>query len=346
MALPIYQERGETYQANNCAPLVQAARRGRMRLTALARDQYPGQRLARAALPGVKTVGFWDAQSAQNWGLDWHYNEGVELTFLERGGVAYAVDNHRCRLRPDDLTVARPWQRHRVGDPNIGAGRLHWLILDVGVRRPHQPWQWPSWLVLTKADLKELTDNLRKNERPIWRATSEIRQCFQRISAAVEADRQGSNLSRLAALLNELFVLVLEMFRQQRIKRDESLITTQRTVELFWADMRRNSINLASDWTVQSMARQCGLGVTHFIHYTKQITNSTPICYLNQCRLQAALRQLAETPKRSIIDIAFASGFNSSQYFAKLFRQQFGCAPRDFRPARATGNAHRHQTQV
>ena len=136
------------------------------------------------------------------------------------------------------------------------------------------------------------------------------------------------------------------MFRRQRIKRDESLITTQRTVELFWADMQRNSINLASDWTVKSMARQCGLGVTHFIHYTRQITNSTPVCYLNQCRLQAALWLLAETPKRNITDIALSSGFNSSQYFAKLFRQQFGCAPRDYRPARASVNARHHQTRV
>ena len=89
MLLPIYQERGKTYQANNCAPLVQAVARG----------QYPGKRLAPLALSGVRTVGFWDAHCSQDWGLDWHQNEGIELTFLERGGPAYAVDNHRCRLR-------------------------------------------------------------------------------------------------------------------------------------------------------------------------------------------------------------------------------------------------------
>lgn len=333
MSLPIYQEHGKSYQVDNCAPLERAVARGLVRLTALARGHYPGKKLGRAALPGVKTVGFWDAHGAQDWGLDWHQNEGIELTFLERGDLAYAVDDHHCRLRPNDLTVARPWQRHRVGAPHICASRLHWLILDVGVRRPHQSWQWPAWLVLTQSDLNELTDNLRKNERPVWRATAEIRHCFQRISTAVATDRQGSNISRLAALLNELFVLVLEMFRQQRIKRDESLIRTQRTVELFWADLQKHPEHLADAWTVAAMARQCGLGVTHFIHHTKQLTNSTPIENLNQCRLQAAARRLGEKPARRITDTAFACGFNSSQYFAKLFRQQFGCAPRDYRPA-------------
>lgn len=299
--------------------------------------------LDRLSLPGVKTVGFWDAKSSQDWGLDWHYNEGIELTFLERGGMAYAVDRHRCRLKPDDFTVARPWQRHRVGDPHIGAGRLHWLILDVGVRRPHQPWQWPDWLVLTKNDLRELTEGLRKNERPVWRATPEIRHCFQRIALAVEGDRDGSNISRLAVLLNELMVLVLEMFRRQQIKLDESLASTARTVELFWTDLGRHLDHLVSPWTVESMARQCGLGPTHFIHYSKQLTNTTPIRHLNQCRLQAAARMLREEPQRSILDITMACGFNSSQYFATMFRQEFGRTPGEYRrheerqtPSRAT----------
>lgn len=333
MPLPIYQERGKTYQASNCAALVRAARLGRVELTALARGQYPGRKLDRASLHGVKTVGFWDAKSSQNWGLDWHYNEGIELTFLERGGMAYAVDRHRCRLRPDDLTVARPWQRHRVGDPHIDAGRLHWLILDVGVRRPHQPWQWPSWLVLTKNDLRELTECLRKNERAVWRATPEIRHCFQRIALAVEGDRSGANISRLAVLLNELMVLVLEMFRRQQIKLDESLASTSRTVELFWSDLSQNMDHLASPWTVESMARQCGLGPTHFIHYSKKLTNTTPIRHLNRCRLQAAARMLREEPERSILDITMACGFNSSQYFATLFRSEFGQAPGEYRHA-------------
>ncbi len=336
MSLPIYQERGKTYRVDQCAPLQQAVARDLVQLTALARGHYPGRKLQPAALPGVKTVGFWDAHGVQDWGLDWHQNEGIELTFLERGGLAYAVDKHRCCLQPNDLTVARPWQRHRVGDPNIGASRLHWLILDVGVRRPHQSWQWPPWLVLTKNDLKELTDHLRKNERPVCRATAEIRHCFQRIATTLAADREGGNISLLATLLNELFVQVLAMFRHQRIKHDQSLVSTQRTVELFWADLAQNFSHLTADWTVKTMARQCGLGVTHFIHHTKQLTNTTPIKNLNQFRLQAAASRLGENPGRSITDTAFAYGFNSSQYFAKLFRQQFGCAPRDYRPGRNT----------
>ena len=329
--LPIYQEQGHTFQADACAPLAAAVRRGGVEFAALARGHYPGRRLGPRALPGVKSLGFWDARYAQDWGLDWHRNEGIELTFLERGGVAFAVDRHVCQLTPDDLTITRPWQPHRVGTPHVSAGRLHWLILDVGVRRPHQPWRWPSWIVLTKSDLQELTHVLRHTERPVWRATPELRHCFQRIAQAVEADRAGNNVSRLAAYLNELFVLVLDMCRQRAVPLDASLSSTQRTVALFWDDLRQHPEQLAKVWTVDAMAWQCGLGVTHFIHHTKQLFNATPVQHVNRQRLELAAEQLRTQPDRSVLEIALDCGFSSSQYFATLFSKHFGRAPRALR---------------
>ncbi len=331
MPIPIYQEHGKTFQADTCAPVADAIRRKRIRQEALVHGHYPGRKMPDSALPGVKTIGFWDASSEQDWGLEWHRNEGIELTFLESGNTGFAVDRHKCELKPDDLTITRPWQRHTVGSPNVGRGRLHWLILDVGVRRPDQPWKWPSWIVLTKSDIGELTHILRHTERPVWRATPAIRQCFQNIGRAVEGEEATKNISRLAAYINELFVLVLEMCRNRPVKLDESLSSTQRTVELFWGDLCEHKEHLAEPWTVAMMAEQCGLGVTQFIHLTKKLTNMTPVQHLTQGRLEMAARLLKETGKKSVLDVALDCGFSSSQYFANLFRRQFGCTPRDYR---------------
>jgi AraC family L-rhamnose operon regulatory protein RhaS len=331
MLVPIYQEHGRTYAADACDPLMAAAQAGRVRLEALVRGHYPGRKLPRSALPGVKTVGFWDADRAQDWGLDWHRNEGVELTFLERGTLSFSVGSQGFHLQRNDLTFTRPWQQHRVGEPHVGAGRLHWLILDVGVRRPHQPWQWPPWVVLGRSDLQRLTELLRHNEQPVWRATPDVGRSFRRIGAAVESDRDGSSVSELAVQLNQLLLSVLEMFRGQDVKLDQSLSTSRRTVELFWADLRQNPDHLALEWTVRGMARRCGMGVTNFIHHCTQLTGMTPIQHLNHCRLKVAARSLVEQADRSITDIALACGFTSSQYFATLFRRGFGVAPREFR---------------
>jgi AraC-like DNA-binding protein len=334
MLIPIYQEQRRTYEADTCQPVADAVEAGQLRHVALVRGHYPGRRLPRNALPGVKVVGFWDADHRQDWGLDWHRNEGIELTFLESGGLGFAVEGQEFQLKAGDLTFTRPWQQHRVGDPHLAAGRLHFLILDVGVRRPHQTWRWPSWIVLTASDLRQLTEFLRHNEQPVWRATPEVARCFSRIAAAAEADCDGSSVSSLAVGINQLFLSVLEMFRRQDVCLDESLSSTRRTVDLFWADLCQSLDHLSLEWTVRGMARRCGMGATNFIHHSKQLFNMTPMQYLNHCRLTAAARLLKEQPDRSITDIALACGFASSQYFATLFRRSFGATPRAFRVAR------------
>ncbi len=135
--VPIYKEQGKTYHADSCEPLMEAVAHGELVLEALTRTNYPGRPLADDALKGLQTVGYWDATHEQQWGLPWHRNEGIELTFLETGSMPFAIADQSWTLEPGSLTITRPWQPHKVGLPNIGIGRLHWIIIDVDVRQPH-----------------------------------------------------------------------------------------------------------------------------------------------------------------------------------------------------------------
>jgi AraC family L-rhamnose operon regulatory protein RhaS len=329
--VPVYRDEQKTYHADTCRPLVAAAQAARVRLQAYARGAYPGWRLPDYALPQVRNLAFWDAPDQQDWGLDWHRNEGLELTYLESGRLPFATGDRWYPLRGGDMTITRPWQPHRVGDPCVPASRLHWLILDLGVRRPNQPWKWPSWVVVTKQDLDELTILLRHNEQPVWAASANVQRCFERISRALEADRQGSNISRVTAYLNELFVSILEMLRHNAIPLDPSLSSTARAVELFLGDVRDNREQLRQEWTLKAMAEHCGLAETRFRHYCRQLTNMTPSQFLERCRIEAACRMLAREPQKSITDVAMDCGFGSSQYFATVFRRHHGCSPKAFR---------------
>ena len=126
---PIYRKHNKCHRADTCKALVDATTNGEVRLEALVRGAYPGRSLPPGALPHLKSVGFWHADHDQDWGLDWHRNEGIEITFLESGEIGFGVNNHRYAPRPGDLMITRPWQPHTVGTPTIGASRLHWLIL-------------------------------------------------------------------------------------------------------------------------------------------------------------------------------------------------------------------------
>jgi AraC family L-rhamnose operon regulatory protein RhaS len=276
-------------------------------------------------------VGYWDATEDQEWGLDWHRNEGLELTFLERGRLPFAVDGRQYMLEADDMTVTRPWQLHRVGNPQVNASRLHWLIIDLGVRRPHQEWQWPSWLLLSRQDLDELTAFLRQNEQTIWRGTQELRHCWQQIAAAVSNPRDASGISRVGVRLNDLFLLLLDLLRRKRVRMDESLTSSRRTVSLFLEDLQTNPTHLALPWTVGRMAEACGLGVSQFIQHVRRLTTLTPVQFLTRHRLELAARLLVQDLQTSVTDIALQCGFSSSQYFATVFSSKHRESPREFR---------------
>jgi AraC family L-rhamnose operon regulatory protein RhaS len=327
--VPIFTDEDGIWQSEDRLPLAEAAAHRQLVWEALARDHYRGREIPEKALPGVKSVGYWHIEHQQTWGLPWRRNEGIELTFLESGSLAFGVAGREYLLHPDDVTITRPWQRRRIGNPHVGAGRLHWLILDVGARRPHQPWTWPAWLLLSASDLEELTRILRQNERVVWKGNAALRRCVQALGESVRNHDAANSTAWIAVKINEFLLLALEMMREQSVSLDESLSSSLRTVELFLADLRSKAENLARDWTVQAMAATCGLGVTQFDHHVKRLTNSTPLRYLNDCRLEYAMTRLRR-PGVTITQIAFECGFSSSQYFSTAFRRRFGRSPREF----------------
>ena len=321
----LFQTAGGTYKADTCEPLKAAVTRGEARLVAVARRSYPGKPLPARRLVEICTAGFWDAPKDQRWGLDWHRNEGIELTYLDRGKLGFAVDGQTCALRRGDLTVTRPWQLHRVGLPEVTASRLYWLILDVGVRRPHQPWRWPKWLVCSPQDLARLTRLLRHNEQPVWQAGGGVGECFRRLGACLELADASARETRLRLHINEVLIALLELLQRKRITLDESLSSSQRTVELFLAELPKH---IEHEWDLETMAEQCGLGRSRFAWHCRQLTNLTPLAFLTRCRVEAAVALLRGEANLNITEIALRCGFQSSQYFATVFRRQMRQTPR------------------
>lgn len=332
--LPVYRGPSGCWQADACLPLVAAATARKVRFEALVHGHYPGQSLPAHFLRGIKSVGFWEAEHEQDWGLPWHRNEGIELTFLNWGKLGFAVDHREYELHPEALTITRPWQRHRVGLPAVGAGRLHWLILDVGVRSPDQPWRWPEWVVLSPEDKAELTRYILHNEDPVRRATPEIRNCFLQITQALRRGTSELALSELAVYVNELLLSLLRLFRLGESRRRDCSSASLETVELLLKTLRSEPQHLEHEWSVEEMAQKCGLGPTQFTEYVKRITNMTPLEFLRECRLEYAAQLLREQINATVLEVAMAAGFCSSQHFATAFARRFGCTPTEWRRSR------------
>jgi AraC family L-rhamnose operon regulatory protein RhaS len=327
---PTYSTAQGLLHVDSTRPQRQALAEGKIRLWALTHGHYPGHLLPPLVLPGLSTIGHLDARGAQDWGLEPHRNEGVEISLLETGQMGFTVDDREYRLTGGDVTVTRPWQLHCLGNPHLGPGRFHWLILDVGVRRPHQRWVWPPWIMLSEAERRELTATLQHTAERVWRSTPELQHAFQRVADCVERYPAQRPATRLKLYVNHLLLSLLEALRAQREVHATATLGGRTVVEAFLQGLRDRPDLAAQTWTTPRMAAHCGMGTTKFSALCRRLTNSSPWDYLIQCRLEWAAQQLRTSPQ-PITQIALASGFATSQYFAACFRKRYHCTPRAYR---------------
>jgi len=81
---------------------------------------------------------------------------------------------------------------------------------------------------------------------------------------------------------------------------------------------------------LDELVEMSGMSRRSFLREFQSTTGHTPIAYLIRIRINYATTLLRQTD-RSITDIAYAVGFNDSNYFTRQFRQHHGISPRNYR---------------
>jgi AraC-like DNA-binding protein len=84
------------------------------------------------------------------------------------------------------------------------------------------------------------------------------------------------------------------------------------------------------DLKVQDIAEVVYLSHSQLHRKLKALTGLSTNRFIRSVRLQKA-RQLLEEPDRSITSIAFDTGFQHPDYFAKMFQKEFGKTPSEYR---------------
>ena len=88
--------------------------------------------------------------------------------------------------------------------------------------------------------------------------------------------------------------------------------------------------HLDDDLCVETIARQCGVGSTHFSNTFRQVTGLTPHRYVRRARIERAC-DLLRTTALGIGEIAAAVGFAAQSHFCTAFRAERGMTPSAYR---------------
>lgn len=86
--------------------------------------------------------------------------------------------------------------------------------------------------------------------------------------------------------------------------------------------------NYHKDISINDVAIQADISERYLRSLFSQYLNISPLNYLNQIRINKSIELLRNT-ELSVKEICFQCGFQSPQYFSRIFKQQTGISPRE-----------------
>jgi AraC-like DNA-binding protein len=273
----------------------------------------------------MKCMRFFGRGSARTLGT--HRDYGLEIIYLEKGALNWHVQGKVERVTAGSLFFSLPWEEHGSVDEFEPGHYWHWVQFGLAgaVDRPRRNFGFHPDFGLANPESREVSALLTRSPRHCYPATPQAAWLIK--SLVAELSRPGRHSEPYGAALGRLAILELARCIEGGGDSGRGDDASVRQVEAL-VDLLRTECEQA--WTLEGMAKRCGLGRSRFATLCRQLTGDSPLILVNRLRVDRAKQLLRETP-RSITEIAFECGFSSSQYFARVFRGFTGMDARGYR---------------
>lgn len=170
------------------------------------------------------------------------------------------------------------------------------------------------------------TGDGEQGARRHWQVTEDV---LARIRPLIEMlENEARRCDPLSGLMSEaLFSQVAVLLSRSQFATDARGLPNAARLGHVLNYLRHNCTD---DIDLETVAQRFGYSPRSFSRLFRDATATTPHNYLVKLRLGKAMRALRTTDE-SITDIAFACGFNDSNYFSYSFSRMTGMAPSAYR---------------
>lgn len=152
----------------------------------------------------------------------------------------------------------------------------------------------------------------RIREERLAEEYNKIAEAFQKKDEYRMPDVKGAVLSFMVHLLREY--------------AEESTVVAPRENEGVRTAIRHIRTHYAEPLDVDTLASLAGLSKFHFLREFKRVTGQTVVTYINNLRVERAVRML-DAGGTTVAAVAAACGFSSHSYFSKTFHRLRGVHP-------------------
>lgn len=242
-----------------------------------------------------------------------HSHDFHELVMAKSGSGLHYVNGRPYHVSKGSVFYIRAGQSH-------GFDRSDGLCLTNVVFMPE--------MLKSSTLLDFLPSQLETDALPLSIGSNAIGECERLFSQISHETRQRDACTEqmIEALFSQLVVL---LWREQRRVLNAADGDTRLA-----ALIRHVHENMAEQIDFSELADRFGIPLRTMARHMADATGLSPNHYLGRVRLCQAMRLLADS-KDSVTDIAFACGFNDSNYFSSRFHQEMGLTPMQFRKQKA-----------
>ena len=237
-----------------------------------------------------------------------HLHNDLELIYLQKGTTGVACDNFREDLYPGDIFLSFPNQVHFYPKRDNGVA-IHSIII---------------FSPTLCSEFKELFHRMTPVS-PVVRAKDvppSVPRLIQQVLKENEGDhplRKAITRGYLIALLGNLFDAM--EFREEK-KSDGILLKNI---------LNYCNLHYTEPLSLDVLAKELNVGKYHISHiFSEKLKISFPD-YINGLRINYAGKILTQETDRSITEIAYDCGFNSTRTFNRAFLKHMKTTPREFR---------------
>ena len=257
--------------------------------------------------------------------VPWHWHEELEAAVVTEGEAVIAVGSRRYLAKTGDGFFINTGILHACWSAGPSLCRLHSMVFHprvVGGSFDSVYWQKYLQPLMENVSLESFL--LRQTDAELWqkKAVSFIETAWE----SCAGEKPGYEFAVRAALSNFIFALCLHTGTGP----ERPSARLEREAERMKQMLQFIHTHCAEAVSLEQIAAAASVSESESIRCFRNTIGKTPIQYLKSYRLQKAAGLLKMTDEK-IIDIGVQCGFQDMSYFARSFREVYGCTPSEYR---------------
>lgn len=252
-----------------------------------------------------------------------HWHDEMELLLIKKGEAICQIDLECYQVKAGDFVIIKSGQLHSV-KPQTADFALDACVFQLSFLKSatYDVCQLDYISPLLRADVAYQTyiTAAQPGAAKMIQIFQDLVACYHEQAYAYELEMKG--------LLYQ-FLMILYRYQFLRTKQEIPKIKQQK-IQTIKQVLHYIDVNYPYPIQVADLAKVANYSEFHFLRFFRQETGMKCTEYINNVRLERALKQML-TSDIAITEIAANHGFDNVSYFIKKFKHKYGQTPNKYR---------------